>query len=146
MSFELNDIDKISKPKTHREELEQFRYLKSIIDRVALRVGTEYEAPLYTHKVQSDITYTDLLQFANNAGFLEGEAYDLIEYGIGPNDNPIATFTLDDLAQFQLVFNITDPQHFSVQKRPAEYFFLIEDGDMFLTETGDNFKIQGLVP
>ncbi len=146
MSFELNDLDKESRPKTHLEELEHYKFLKTELDKVAVRIGNDKATPLYTYRAFSDINYTDLLQFANNAGFLEGEAYDLIEYGIGPNDNPIATFTLDDLSQFQLVFKINAVDNFSIQKRPAEFFLLTEQGDMVIAENGDNIKIQGLVP
>jgi hypothetical protein len=46
MSFELDDLDKTSRPKTHKEELEHYKFLKSIINEVAVRVGNSPLAPL----------------------------------------------------------------------------------------------------
>jgi hypothetical protein len=52
MSFDLNDIDRASKPKVHSEELEQLRYIKTALDRVAVRVGNEQAAPVYVSIVE----------------------------------------------------------------------------------------------
>jgi hypothetical protein len=121
-------------------------FFKTENDKIARRIGNDKDAPLHTYRVKSDINLIDLFGLASSSGLLEGESYDLIEYGVFDGDCNILTYSLDEISQFQVVIKIFSLESFSIQKRPAEYFMLQESGDNILLESGDNLKTQGLVP
>lgn len=140
-------FDKASKLGISAEDLKQASYLKTELEKIANRIGNEKDTPLHTYKVKADILSTDLLKIAQNSGFLDDEAFDLIEYGVASDSVTVLTYTLDDIAQFQVVLDILGEQSFRLKKRPAEFFFIFDGlGGKLILEDEENFKIQGLVP
>lgn len=68
MSFNEDDIDKASRPKIHIDELEQYKFLKTVLDEIAVRVGNSPLSPLnVTSGIgipahdKIDVTYPDLI-------------------------------------------------------------------------------------
>jgi len=138
--------DRDSRLKLDREDLDQAKYLKSVLDRIAVRVGNEYGAPLFTHKKESDININDLFGLANGSGILDGEVYDEIEYGLLTNGCSALTYSFEEIHQFQVIINLVNKDSFRIFKRPAEFVMLTEVGDTMVTESGNILKIQGLTP
>lgn len=48
MSFNEKQIDKTSKPKVAKEDLDHYKFLKTVLDRVAVRIGNDSEDALFT--------------------------------------------------------------------------------------------------
>ena len=47
MSFKSSDVDKSTKPKVGREDLEQFKFLVDLFGRVGIRIGNEFGSGLH---------------------------------------------------------------------------------------------------
>lgn len=41
MSFNLQDLDRASRPLVHSEELDQYKFLKTKLDKIAVRIGLD---------------------------------------------------------------------------------------------------------
>jgi len=93
-----------------------------------------------------DITIPLLLNIIHSSGYLDGENIDKEEFGILSPNVYIVEFSFLDIAQFQILFEITSASTYYIIKRPAESIMLQEDDFNILLETGDNLLIQGLVP
>ena len=95
-----------------------------------------------------DLTISALLNLTTGSGFLIGEEYDLIEYGLigGPDGRSLLTFSLLGISQFQVLIDLVSNESFTIQKRASLYNLLQEDGFGVLQENGDNLLIEGLIP
>jgi len=82
MSFTLEDLDKDSRPKTHKEELEHYKFLKTILDKVAVRIGNEQGSPLYTQQVTAGDIGLDLFEFNEDAAVELDDLTPLVSYTV----------------------------------------------------------------
>jgi len=148
VSFE--DYDKSTKSTVAHEDLEQAKFLKTVLDEIAVRVGNSDSAPLFTHQKKEDISLNTLFNLTNSSGLLVGAEFDCIMYGVGGEGNEglnILTYELDGVAQFQIVLDLISQENFTIYKRPAEFFLLQENGDNILLEDGVGaLRTQGLTP
>ena len=82
MSFELNDLDKTSRPKAHFEELEHYRFLKTILNKVAVRIGNEAGSPLYTQQVTAGDIGVDVFEFNEDEAVEVDDVTPLVSYTV----------------------------------------------------------------
>jgi len=106
------------------------------------------ETPLFTNQVfkGTNISVAALFELVGTNGFLDGETYDEIDFGVNSQQLNILTFVNVGINQFQITINLISENQFTIKKRAAEFPMLQENGDFMLLETGDKILIEGLVP
>lgn len=80
MSFDT--YDKSSRPKIANEDLEQAKFLKTLLDKIAVRVGNESGSPLYTQQVTAGDIGEDVYEFNEDASVLQNDPTDLVSYTV----------------------------------------------------------------
>lgn len=76
-------FDKTSKLKIANEDLEQAKFLKTLADRIAIRIGNEEDGPLYTSPINTLLS--DLLVFDEAPAVVVNDETKIVEYIVPPS-------------------------------------------------------------
>ena len=78
----LDTDDKSSSPTVANEDLEQAKFLKTILDKIAVRIGNEQSSPLYTQQVTAGDVGEDVFTFNEDAAIELNNPTTLVSYTV----------------------------------------------------------------
>ena len=80
MSFDT--YDKTSRPQVANEDLEQAKFLKTLLDKIAVRIGNEQGSPLYTQQVTAGDIGEDVYEFNEENAVELNDPITLVSYTV----------------------------------------------------------------
>jgi len=78
----FDSYDKSSRPTVANEDLEQAKFLKTILDKIAVRIGNEAGSPLYTQQVTAGDIGEDVFTFNEDAAIELNDPTTLVSYTV----------------------------------------------------------------
>jgi len=96
----MDTYDKATRLLIPNEDLEQAKFIKTLLERIAVRVGNEFETPLHIVNVGATKGVTSVIN-----GVTDPVIGNVIELPVPPADQFIAKYVLENLATIDDVFH-----------------------------------------